>query len=141
MSASFEVVDRLPTLDEYLELTGAVGWSSYVTPETAKIALAHTLFAVVAEQDGHAVAMARIVGDGALFFYVQDVAVLPDRQGMGLGAAVMGRVMVWLDANAPDRAFVGLFSAAGKARFYTRYGFKATPTERPGMTQYIRFEK
>lgn len=140
MSDSVEVVDRLPTLEEYLELTGAVGWSSYITPETAKIALAHTLFAVVAEQNGRALAMARIVGDGALFFYVQDVAVMPDRQGMGLGAAVMDRLMTWLDANAPDRAFVGLFSAAGKARFYTRYGFTAATADRPGMSRYIRPE-
>lgn len=35
MNDSVEVVDRVPTLEEYLELTGAVGWSSYVTAETA----------------------------------------------------------------------------------------------------------
>ncbi|MDH3687272.1 MAG: GNAT family N-acetyltransferase [Myxococcales bacterium] len=140
MNDSIEVVDRLPTLEEYLELTSAVGWSSYVTAETAKVALAHSLFAVVAERDGRAVAMARIVGDGALFFYVQDVAVLPNCQGTGLGAAVMDRSMAWLDSNAPDRAFVGLFSAAGKARFYTRYGFTAATADRPGMSRYIRPE-
>lgn len=39
MRAATLVVDRTPTLDEYLELVASVGWSPYVTPETASIAL------------------------------------------------------------------------------------------------------
>jgi len=132
-----EIVDRAPTLEEYLQLADAVGWSRYLSPETARRALANSLFAVVAERGGRCVGMARIVGDRALFFYVQDVAVTPDSQGQGVGHLLMERLMRWLGENAPAKAFVGLFSATGKAPFYRRYGFVPAGEERPGMSQYL----
>ena len=52
--------------------------------------------------------MGRIVGDGALFLYIQDVLVRPSLQGGGLGDSIMERLMTWLGRSAPDRAFVGL---------------------------------
>lgn len=136
--ADVVIRERNPTLEEYLALADAVGWSKYVTAETAETALAHTLFAVVAERGGVAVGMARIVGDGALFFYVQDVVVAPAVQGQGVGAALMTALMAWLDRSAPDRAFVGLFSASGKSRFYERFGFATASSDRPAMYQYLR---
>ena len=138
MSTNVRIVERRPTVSEYIELTGAVGWSEYVTPETAQVALMNSLFVIVAEQAGSAVGMGRVVGDGALFFYVQDVIVVPSLQGRGLGDTIMVHLMRWLEGAAPDRAFVGLFAATGRAPFYERYGFSARETERPGMSQTIR---
>jgi GNAT superfamily N-acetyltransferase len=141
MRDPIEIVDRSPTLHEYLKLADAVGWSAYVSPDTARRALAGSLFATVAETRDCCLGMARIVGDGALFFYIQDVAVAPDFQRQGVGHLLMERLMRWLSENAPDRAFVGLFSASGKASFYNRYGFTAAGAERPGMSQYLRMPK
>lgn len=136
--AETEIVSRKPTLPEYLDLADSVGWSQYVTPKTAETALANTLHAVVAEQQGRCVGMGRIVGDGALFLYIQDVLVRPSHQGQGIGDSIMNHIMAWLDRSAPDRAFVGLFSASGKAAFYERFGFASAAEDRPGMYQYIR---
>lgn len=141
MTQVVEIADRSPTVDEYLELAAAVGWSKYVGPHSAQLALANSLFAVVAERDEVCVGMARVVGDGALFFYIQDVAVSPLVQGQGVGHSLMARLMAWLDHHAPDRAFVGLFSATGKAPFYERYGFSAAGAEGPGMYQHLRLPK
>ena len=141
MTLAADIADRLPTLDEYLALCEGVGWSKYVNRETARVALSNSLCAVVAEQDSRCVGMGRIVGDGALFFYIQDVVVEPSLQGQGLGQKLMIRLMQWLDDNAPDRAFVGLFSAKGKTPFYERYGFSAAAIEGPGMYQYLRMPK
>ncbi len=131
-------MDRKPTLDEYLELTNAVGWSRYITAPSASGALENSLYSVVAEQDGEAVGMARIVGDSALFLYVQDVLVVPSCQGSGVGGAIMDRLMQWLDERVPDRVFVGLFSATGKTPFYERYGFYPAASQAPEMYQYLR---
>ena len=131
------IVERAPTVSEYLDLVASVGWAPFVTPETAETALANTLFAVVAEREGAPVGMGRIIGDGALFFYVQDVLVTPELQGTGLGDAIVRSLMSWLDRAAPERAFVGLFSAEGKVPFYERYGFEVAPAERPGMRQRL----
>lgn len=138
MKTAISLSDRPPTLDEYLQLADSVGWSDFVSRDTAAIAILNSLHWVVAMQGQSIVGMARVIGDRALFFYVQDVAVSPSCQGMGVGDALMRNVMGWLDGNAPDGAFVGLFSARGKSPFYERYGFRAAEGDRPGMSTYVR---
>jgi len=39
------------------------------------------------------IGMARVVGDGAMFFYIQDVVVTPAHQGRGVGTLLLERVM------------------------------------------------
>ncbi len=134
----FEIQQRSPTLQEYAELIGAVGWAEFVNPFAVESALAGSVFAVVAVSEGRTVGTGRIVGDGAIYFYLQDVIVTPAAQGHGVGAAIMDALMGFLDSSAPESAFIGLFSAAGTARFYQRYGFEARSPDRPGMFQYKR---
>jgi len=81
----------------------------------------------VALYDEGVIGMARVVGDGALFFYIQDVIVVPAHQGRGVGALLMGRVMDYLRGHAPEKAFVGLFAVEGTLPFYARYGFAVDP--------------
>lgn len=113
--------------DEYEALCRSVGWETLVNFTVAGRALRGSLFQLVAHEDGELAGMARIVGDGAIFFYVQDVVVAPPFQGRGVGAAIMERLIAWLRANAPPKAYVHLFSAEGKEEFYRRHGFVSTP--------------
>jgi GNAT superfamily N-acetyltransferase len=71
--------------------------------------------------------MGRIVGDGAIYFYVQDVIVRPAHQGRGIGRCIVNCLMDWIHDNAPPRAFVGLFAAEGRDGFYAHYGFMRHP--------------
>jgi len=85
----YQIHSRTPTRDEYKRLCEAVGWGTVMNFDAATEALPRSLFAVVAVADGKAVGMGRIVGDGAIFFYVQDIAVLPQWQGRGVGKAIL----------------------------------------------------
>jgi len=87
-----------------------------------------------------AVGMGRVVGDGAIFFYVQDVAVCPDHQGQGIGADVMSALVGWVRENAPDKAFAGLFAIKGTEPFYERFGFGVHDHD-VGMFQVIRDQR
>ena len=82
--------------------------------------------------------MARVVGDGGLVFYVQDVIVLPEFQGRGIGAQLMEKVMAYIEGHAHHNTIIGLMSAIGKEAFYERYGFVKRPAEKygPGMTRF-----
>ena len=80
-SVNIIVEHRNPTVEEYLFLTASVGWSEYVSAETANTALRNSTFAVVAFDREAIVGTGRIVSDKALFFYIQDVLVVPDSQG------------------------------------------------------------
>ena len=130
---TIEILHRSPTVDEYLELARSVGWEHYVSAETARVALSNSMFSVVAWSDAGVIGTARIIGDGALFFYIQDVIVHPNVQGSGVGGKLMDELMIWLRGSAPQGATVGLFAAEGKGPFYEKYGFKSRPDNRPGM--------
>ncbi|MCK5564352.1 MAG: GNAT family N-acetyltransferase [Planctomycetes bacterium] len=125
---------EMPTADIFCSLKKSVSWP---TPEIddASDALSGTLFGVVAKIDGQAVAMGRIVGDGALCFSVQDLIVHPDYQRQGIGRRLMDELMLFIKTCARSKARITLFSAPGLQGFYDQYGFIERPgnTNAPGM--------
>jgi GNAT superfamily N-acetyltransferase len=127
------LVERLPTVEEYETLTGAVGWARNTNPEAVPAALQNTLYGVVAVEGDRAVGMARLVGDGAMAYYVQDVAVLPDRQRRGIGTALLEAVMSYFRRATPGHSSLGLFTGRGLAGFYERHGFEGPDTSLYGM--------
>jgi GNAT superfamily N-acetyltransferase len=137
----FRLVEELPPAGEYNRLRAAVGWGTHALPVVTR-ALSHSLYGVCAFVDGALVGMARVIGDGGLVFYIQDVVVLPDYQGQGIGAGLMEAVMQYIQAHACRNSVIGLMSAKGKEDFYRRYGFTARPNERlgSGMTIFWQAE-
>ena len=129
MSITIQIIERTPTLAEYRAICDAVGWGGVINFEAAPDSLARSLYGVIAAHDGQAVGMGRIVGDGAIFFYIQDIAVIPSYQGQGIGTAIMDALMHYIDASAPDKAFVGLFAAQQAIQFYKKYGFFIPPAD------------
>ncbi|MGL4651322.1 MAG: GNAT family N-acetyltransferase [Caldilineaceae bacterium] len=130
-SKAYLLEARPPTPAEYLDLCQAVGWHEAINFQAAPLSLQRSLYAVTAVAAGDdtwAVGMGRIVGDGALYFYVQDIAVRPEWQGQGIGRAIMDALMEWMRTHAPEQAFVGLFAASGRENFYHHYGFLHHPS-------------
>ena len=79
--------------------------------------------------------MGRIVGDGHIYFYLQDLMVRPDYQHHGLGSKIMESLMQYIDEHAPVKsgAYVGLMMAPGLHDFYEKFGFKDLPKDSPAM--------
>jgi GNAT superfamily N-acetyltransferase len=123
MHADVVLHDRLPTLDEYRDLCTAVGWAPVLNFDAAPASLSRSLLGVVATLHGRTVGMGRVVGDGAIYHYVQDVVVHPDLQRSGIGDAIVARLVARIHAQAPERAFIGVFAATGTQPFYERHGF------------------
>ncbi len=126
-----ELVTKLPTAEQYLELRELVGWRGREVAD-AEVGLAGSLHGVCAMQGDVLVGMARVVGDGRSVFYVQDVIVRPGHQGLGIGRAVMEKIMDYIAAHACKGAVVGLMAAVGKEPFYEKFGFHTRPNEREG---------
>ncbi len=131
------LIERVPTIEEYTRLCRAVGWGEVMNFEAAKLALPRSLHAVVVKADGEVVGMGRVVGDGAIFFYIQDVAVLPKCQGQGIGNDILTALVKWVEAHAPDKSFLGLFAIKETVPFYERFGFAAYDHD-VGMYRVIR---
>jgi predicted N-acetyltransferase YhbS len=106
-------------------------------PGTAAACLPRSAYIVTAFSQDRVVGTGRVVGDGGLCFYIQDVIVLKTHPGLGIGAGLMDRIMDFIASRAVKDTYVGLMSAVGKESFYHRYGFTARPTETlgAGMTR------
>jgi GNAT superfamily N-acetyltransferase len=127
-----ELVDRIPTVHEYLSLRKAVGWHS-LPAASVEHGLAHTLYAVCVIQAGQVLGCGRVTGDGGIYFYIQDLLVKPQFQEQGLATRIMQRLMNYVESKAQKGAFIGLMSAPGLEKFYGRYGFRLFPRESPAM--------
>lgn len=130
----FNVLDRLPTVEEFLSVTDAVGWSHAYDRAAVPDSLTRSLRGVVAVTDDQVIGVGRLVGDGAVYFYVEDLAVRPDWQGRGVGTTMLTRLESWIATVAGPRAFVGLFAAGDSPRLYRRFGYQ----QHPGMTGMFR---
>jgi ribosomal protein S18 acetylase RimI-like enzyme len=118
--------------DEYRRLRASAGWNE-LSPDGIRAGLSGSLYSVVLERDGEAVGCGRVVGDGGIYFYVQDVIVVSELRGLGWGARIMDAVMRYLDASVRPGSFIGLMAAKDAEGFYRRYGFDRRPDDRPGM--------
>ncbi len=115
---------RLASVEEFLVVYKAIGWTG--DAESIGPALVNSLCGVVAiDSSGGAdrvVGIARAIGDGSKFIYVQDVAVLPTHQNQKIGTAMLEALMDELRRHYRKGARVYLFT--GKPAFYEPFGFK-----------------
>ena len=132
MNDEYILVERSPTAEEYQMLREAVGWDR-VSIEAIAMGLRNSLFSVCAIYKDRVVGCGRVVGDRGIYFYIQDIIVLPEFQGKGLGKRLMDAMMSYLRSHARPNAFVGLMAASGISEFYEKYGFIERPPSRPGM--------
>lgn len=100
--------------------------------------LEKTVYGVSVYDDDNIIGSGRIVGDGGLCYYIQDIMVLKTYQKKGIGSEIVKLLMDYLEENAPYNSYVGLMAAKGLEGFYSRYGFISRPNEYfgPGMTQF-----
>ena len=84
-----KISEEKPTLEEFIDLISDVGWKSFTNLKVLGQALDGSLVCVVARDDeGNAVGMGRLVGDGVRFVYFQDVIVKPAYQRQGIGTKI-----------------------------------------------------
>ena len=130
-------------LNTYLMLRKKVGWVPLSAGQAEK-AIENSLYLLVAYEDGEPVGMGRLVGDGAVICYIQDLIVIPSHQGKGVGGRLIEQLITHVkEIQLPaTQMMLDLMCATGRQEFYEKYGFLARPTVRlgPGMIQYLEKE-
>jgi ribosomal protein S18 acetylase RimI-like enzyme len=132
----YGVVERLPTVDELIDLRARTGLSPK-SREAATRGLAGTLFGAVVTADGQTIGMGRVVGDGGTAYQIVDIAVLPEHQGRGLGKRIMATLVGWLQREAPATAYVSLIADGPAKHLYAQFGFAEVTPESVGMAMLI----
>ncbi len=116
------VVNRIPTISEYKSLCESVGWGQSMNFDAAINGLEQSTTGVVAiNEESEAIGMGRIVGDGAIYFYIQDIVVTPEYQRRGIGTAILNRLFDYINRKAPEKSFIGLFSVPDAVDFYKKF--------------------
>lgn len=127
-------------VNTYLKLREKVGWK-HLTEKQAETAIKNSILTVIAYDKDEPVGMGRIVGDGAVICYIQDLIVIPEYQSRGVGKFLMESLINYVkEIKMPDtEIMLDLMCATGREQFYKKYGFIARPTKNlgPGMILYI----
>ena len=133
--------ENIITVKDYLEIRSKVGWIELKEGQAFK-ALENSLYVVGAYDGEQLVGMGRIVGDGAVICYVQDLIVVPDEQHKGIGSMVLKKLVEYVKSLHLEKSqmMLCLMCAKGREPFYENHGFIARPTKElgPGMIQYLR---
>ena len=129
------LVDNQLSPEDFIRLKVETGfWERPV--EQVKIALDNGLFNVTAVCDGKVVGMGRLVGDGAMYWYLQEIIVLPEYQGCGIGKSIVNRLLKYIKDNSipGTNVSIGLTAVKGKEPFYEKLGFNV---HSQGMSMYM----
>jgi len=127
----------LPAAEEYNQLRENVGWGLMPINIVEK-SFEKTIYGISVYNGNNIIGSGRIVGDGGLCFYIQDIMVLKTFQKKGIGSRIVQLLMDYLEENAVINSYIGLMSAKGLEKFYSKYGFMERPNEYfgAGMTQF-----
>lgn len=112
-------------LEAIVALYRAGGWWEETPHARAILPAAVTgsfCFVIAREAGGRVVGMARAISDGVSDAYIQDVVVLPDCRGRGVGRELVRRVRDYCAGRRLE--WIGLVAEPGTAPFYEELGFE-----------------
>jgi len=131
-----QIVHRSPTVEEFAAATAAVGFKSH-PDEAIRIGLANSWCSVCAVVAGEVVGVGRVVGDGALHFYVTGVMVMPTHQRQGIGRAIVEALLSKVKEVRYANVLVEALPLPGLQAFYESMGFRASAQDAPGMHLWL----
>ncbi len=102
-------------------LLSACGWTQKIEdPEVFAASVRASQIALVAEVDGQIVGFLRAITDRIFNGYISMVAVAPERQGRGVGKALVNAAL----GTNPNITWVLRADRSGVQGFYTSLGFE-----------------
>ena len=117
--------------EEFILLWESV-WGQAPSLEQTKLAMKNTIFRVAVYDGDKIVAMARMIGDMGLCYYIKDVVVRPEYQNKGIGRMLINELMKFINENGVSgtEIFVELCAMPDKIPFYEKFGFSANEAQR-----------
>lgn len=132
-----KIESRRILVNEYQQIRETTGWDMHEDNVVEK-ALRNDLYSVCIYADHKLIGIGRVVGDGYIYFYIQDIIVTPYYQGKGIGKIIMDFIEEYLSRTTNNNSFIGLMAAADAHSFYTKYGYIVRPENSPGMYKRVK---
>lgn len=128
---NLEIKHNQLTAEEFIYLWESV-WGGSPTLEQVRLAMENSAFRVSVFYNDKIVAMARMIGDMGLCYYIKDVVVHPDYQKKGIGRLLINELLDFIKSNgiSGTQIFVELCAMPDKIPFYEKFGFSANEAQR-----------
>ena len=125
--------------EEFIDLWESV-WNNAPSVEQTKLALDNTVFRISVFDNDRIVAMARMIGDLGLNYYIKDVVVIPEYQHKGIGRLMINELLKYIDENGikDTDIFVELCAMPDKIPFYEKFGFSANEAQRLKLMYHVK---
>lgn len=132
------LIDNILQAEDFIRLRIQAGFVE-IPVEHARKALRNGLMNVSAIYNGELVGMGRLVGDGAMYWYLQEIIILPQFQRKGIGTMIVNHLVDYARENSATGKFttIGGVSAKGKEPFYEKMGFEVISN---GIKKMIEIE-
>lgn len=127
----FTFINIAPPVQTFIDFRTKCGWGT-ISFDAADKALRAGIANMTVFKAETVVGFGRVIGDGAIYFYVQDLIIDHRYRGAGLGAVVMKHLIEQVRKVALPGATIGLMSALDKEDFYKRFGFVSRPNSKYG---------
>ncbi len=136
MDKKYVIKNTAVSPDDYNELREKSGIGNKKSKENAKTAIENSLFITSIYDGDKLIAMARVVGDGAISLVVTDVMVDSEYQKNGLGRVLMNEINKYLDENFDEDSYIILLANTPYDKFYEKFNFKEFPNKK-GMLRVL----
>ncbi|MBI9067762.1 MAG: GNAT family N-acetyltransferase [Salinivirgaceae bacterium] len=131
------LIEKRPaSVTEFQDLRSTTGWAMH-SADVVEKALAKDLFTICISYQNQLIGVGRIIGDGAMYFYIQDIIVRPEFKGKGIGKIIMNAIEKYLNTHTYKNSFIGLMAADGVKEFYKKFGYSERDENKPGMFKVI----
>ena len=117
--------------EEFIYLWKSV-WDGALSLEQTALAMQNTLFRISVFDGQEIIAMARMIGDMGLNYYIKDVVVKPEYQHKGIGKMLIDELLKFVRDHGMKGTdiFVELCAMPDKIPFYEKQGFSANEAQR-----------
>jgi ribosomal protein S18 acetylase RimI-like enzyme len=133
----FEIKENIaPNMDELIALYDNVGWSNYTNnPQMLKEAYNNSLKIISAWDKNRLIGIIRVVGDGHSIIYIQDLLVLKEYQGKGIGSKLLS-IIVKEYENVYQKILL-TENQTSTVKFYEHCGF--SKSDEFGCVAFVNF--
>lgn len=137
----YMILDNQLQAEDFIRLFAGAGWGE-LPWDMVETSLANSYATFSVKSGDKVIAMARLLGDGAMSFFLKDFVVEPEYQGSGIGRVLLIHVEEYIRAQLKPgwEGYLQLVSSKGKEGFYQKLGYAVHPHEHsgPGMSKWIK---
>lgn len=141
LNKEIKIHENSITVQEFIYLYDSTNWEKFSSNQIEK-SLKNDIYHVSAWINKKIVGMGRLLGDGCMYWYIQNLIVLPEYQSKGVGTAIMETLLSYVKNNSPSKShiIVGLMCSEHTAKFYQKFSFDIRPCNSLGPGATLEFD-